>query len=103
MSQCLPGPGWSFHDVVGQDIPKAHHVAPYLIGMDLSKIVGQSAAGFTQNLQMMDNPRPNQLVFVERHAAAPGILLNQLDGFEHVGQTQPVVSHRSLRCQSCRL
>ena len=50
--------------VVGQYIPKTHHLP----------------------LQMMNNPRPNQIVLVERAPAAPGIFFKPFDGFEHVSQ-----------------
>jgi hypothetical protein len=61
--------------------------------MGLSKIAGQSPASLTQNLQMMNGPRLNQLVFIECGTAAVRIFFNQLNGFEHIGEAKPVVSH----------
>jgi hypothetical protein len=71
--------------LMGQHIPKAHHVAPQLVRMHPSKLV-RAPARLAQDLKMMNNPCPNQLVFLKRAPTAPRIFLNQLDRFEHVGQ-----------------
>jgi hypothetical protein len=54
--------------------------------MGSSKIVRQPAAGLAEDLQMVNDPRLNQLLFVERAPAALRIFFDRPDRFEHVSQ-----------------